>query len=363
MVRLGDVLDYEQPSNYIIANDNYNDKFTTPVLTAGKSFILGYTDEKEGIFNKLPVIIFDDFTTAIKYVDFPFKVKSSAMKILKSKQGTYIKYAYYLMTTIKIDTELHKRYWISQYSNIQIPLPPLGEQKKIADELDTITGLITKRKVQIAKLDVLVKAKFVEMFGDPVINPMGWEEGTIRDIVSEVKYGTSHPAVEGGKYPYLRMNNITYEGHLDTSNLKQIDIPQNEYEKCVVKYGDILFNRTNSKELVGKTCIYNLEIPMIVAGYIIRVRVNEKAIPIYLSSVLNSKYGKHTLFGICKAIVGQANINAQELQNIKVLIPPLPLQNKFADYVTKVEDAKTKMQNGLKHLEMLYKERMQEYFE
>lgn len=251
----------------------------------------------------------------------------------------------------------------SALRKMEIPLPPLEEQKKIAEELNKISDLIAKRKSQIEKLDLLVKAKFVEMFGDPVENHMGWNTGTIRDIVCEVKYGTSRPAVEGGKYPYLRMNNITYEGHLDISRLKYIDISDNEYEKCVVKNGDVLFNRTNSKELVGKTCVYNLDMPMIIAGYIIRVRVNDENNSIYLSALLNSKYGKEKLFNMCKSIVGQANINAQELQNIKILIPPVMLQNQFADYVLKVEQTKTKIQQGLNQLETLYKERMQTYFE
>lgn len=363
MVKLGEVLEYEQPTKYIVQSESYDEAFSTPVLTAGQSFILGYTNEKDNIYNNLPVIIFDDFTTATKYVDFPFKVKSSAMKILKANEKADIKYLFYLMSTIKIDTRLHKRYWISRYSNMAIDLPPLDEQKRIAEELDKISGLISKRKSQLEKLDLLVKAKFVEMFGDPVTNPMGWETGTIRDVVREVKYGTSRPSVEGGKYPYLRMNNITYDGYLDISNLKQIDIPDNEVEKCIVKKGDILFNRTNSKELVGKTCVYNLDIPMIIAGYIIRVRVNEKVEPTYLSAILNSKYGKGTLFEMCKAIVGQANINAQELQNIKILIPPLYLQNQFAGYVAKVEQCKTKLQQGMEQLETLYKARMQDYFE
>ena len=160
MVKLGDVLKYEQPTKYIVSSDIYNENFEIPVLTAGKSFLLGYTNEKKNIFTNTPVIIFDDFTTAIKFVDFPFKVKSSAMKILNPTDKINIKYIYYLMTTIKSDTGLHKRYWISKYANIKITLPPLEVQKQIADELDRITGLMEKRKAQLEKLDVLVKSRF-----------------------------------------------------------------------------------------------------------------------------------------------------------------------------------------------------------
>ena len=200
------------------------------------------------------------------------------------------------------------------------------------------------------------------MFGDPVTNPKEWESGTIRDIASEVKYGTSSPATEGGKYIYLRMNNITYDGHLDLSNLKHIDLPDDQLAKYQVQKGDVLFNRTNSKELVGKTCVFKEDIPMVIAGYIIRVRVNARANPEYLSAILNSKYGKRTLLDMCKSIVGQANINAQELQNIDILIPPLALQNEFAAFIEQLDKSKFTIRRSLEKLEMLYQALLQEYF-
>ena len=133
---LGECLDYEQPTKYIVKSTKYNDSYKTPVLTAGKSFILGYTDESEGIFTQTPVIIFDDFTTDTKFVDFKFKVKSSAMKILHPKENADIKFLYYLMQTIRHRSDTHKRYWISEYAKIKIPLPPLEIQKRIVARLD-----------------------------------------------------------------------------------------------------------------------------------------------------------------------------------------------------------------------------------
>ena len=131
MVELGEVLDYEQPTKYIVDSVDYDDKYKTPVLTAGKTFVLGYTNEKNGIFQeKLPVIIFDDFTTATKFVDFPFKVKSSAMKILHAdKTKVNIKFIFRAMQRIVFPINEHKRYWISEYSKIKIPLPPIEVQK------------------------------------------------------------------------------------------------------------------------------------------------------------------------------------------------------------------------------------------
>ena len=140
MVELGEILDYEQPTNYIVHSTNYSNEYNTPVLTAGKSFILGHTNEQKGIFpkEKLPVIIFDDFTTSTKFVDFPFKVKSSAMKILLSKntEKFNIKFIFYALKNINFQPRQHKRFWISQYSKFKIPLPPIEVQKEIVAEIE-----------------------------------------------------------------------------------------------------------------------------------------------------------------------------------------------------------------------------------
>lgn len=137
------LLSYEQPTNYIVKDTNYKSKYETPVLTAGKSFILGYTDEKENIFSELPVIIFDDFTTESKFVDFPFKVKSSAMKILHINIDLVLpKFAFYLIQATQIDHDNHQRYWISTYSQEEIALPPLKEQERILSKLEYYYALL-----------------------------------------------------------------------------------------------------------------------------------------------------------------------------------------------------------------------------
>ena len=243
----------------------------------------------------------------------------------------------------------------SDLAKFEFDLPPIAEQRKLADLLWAANETREAYKKLLLATDELVKSQFIEMFGDPVTNEKGWERGTIRDIAKEVKYGTSKPAAEGGQYPYLRMNNITYAGQLDLSDLKFINIPDSELEKFIVRKGDVLFNRTNSKELVGKTCVFDFDDLMIIAGYIIRVRVNQKATPVYLSAVLNSDYGKLTLRTMCKKIIGQANINARELQDIEILIPPLPLQNRFADFVKQADKSKFELQRTLDEFELLYK--------
>lgn len=144
--KLEDIVSYKQPAAYIVDSTNYDDDFPTPVLTAGKSFIIGYTNEMNGIYSNLPCIIFDDFTTDSKLVDFPFKVKSSAMKILQVNKEIEIEYVAIFMCITRLIGDTHKRYWISEYSKLPIPIPPREEQKRIIDtvhkmsaQFDTIT--------------------------------------------------------------------------------------------------------------------------------------------------------------------------------------------------------------------------------
>ena len=139
---LEDIIDYEQPTQYIVASTDYNDEYKTPVLTAGKSFILGYTNESNGIYNNLPTIIFDDFTTDSRLVDFPFKVKSSAMKILQVSKDINIQYVAYFMSITRLAGNTHKRYWISEYSKIPIPIPPKAEQYRIVQIISEIENKI-----------------------------------------------------------------------------------------------------------------------------------------------------------------------------------------------------------------------------
>lgn len=252
---------------------------------------------------------------------------------------------------------------LSILRNFEVPIPALSMQKQIVDVLDKAEKIIEARQQQLQKLDELVKARFVEMFGDFPLNPKGWEITTIRDIVTDVRYGSSRPAVDGGKYPYLRMNNITYGGELDLTDIKRIDIPDNELDKCTVRRGDVLFNRTNSKELVGKTCVYNRDEMMVLAGFVIRVRVTERILPEYLSAFLNTDFSKQMLLGMCKTAIGQANINAQEMQNIEIYLPPTELQRQFVQFKEQADKSKIAVQKALDEAQLLFDSLMQKYFE
>lgn len=163
--KIGDSLDYEQPTNYLVSSTEYSDKHSTPVVTAGKTFILGYTDETSGIFSDgLPVIIFDDFTTASQFVDFPFKAKSSAMKILKSKENTDIKFMYEALQMVNYETGAHGRHWISVFAEMEILTPDYKEQIKISSFLSAIDKKINSVNTLLLQTENWKKGLLQKMF-------------------------------------------------------------------------------------------------------------------------------------------------------------------------------------------------------
>ena len=221
---LGEVTKYEQPTKYLVQSTNYSDNFATPVLTAGKTFILGYTDETNGIYraSKTPVIIFDDFTTANKWVDFDFKAKSSAMKMITSINDSrfILKYIYYWLNTLPselIDGD-HKRQWISNFYNKKIPLPPLQVQSEIVRILDTFTALTTELTTELT-----LRQKQYEYYRDRLLT---FEEGEVewKTLGEVVKIQRGRRLVkseleEVGRYAVFQ-NCMTPLGYYHESNVK-----------------------------------------------------------------------------------------------------------------------------------------------
>lgn len=214
--KLEEFISYEQPTKYIVDSNQYDDSYKIPVLTAGKSFILGYTDEKNNIFDNLPVIIFDDFTTSVQFVDFPFKVKSSAMKLLKNTEQADIKYCYYLLKFLQHTPENHKRQWLSATSQNIVELPIIEKQKNIVRKLDKILEVIDNQNKQLELLDEAIKARFVEMFGNPENNLYNFSKMKLGKIC-DVRDGThDSPKYQTVGYPLITSKNLT-SGEIDLS--------------------------------------------------------------------------------------------------------------------------------------------------
>lgn len=220
---LGDVLDYEQPWKYLVDSTNYDNSYKTPVLTAWQTFILWYTDEEDWIYQaskENPVIIFDDFTTAFKWVDFSFKAKSSAMKMLTSKniKEYNLRYVFFAMSCLTYSPQDHARQWIQTYSKIQIPIPPIEIQKEIVKILDTFTLLEAELEAELE-----ARKKQYEYYRDDLLSfgddEVEWK--TLDDVCLSINAGWDLPEkyLKGQKepselFPYPIYSNWTDESAL-----------------------------------------------------------------------------------------------------------------------------------------------------
>ena len=220
--KLDNCLKFEQPTPYLVKSTEYDDSYETPVLTAGQSLLLGYTNESDGIFKaskENPCIIFDDFTTSFHWIDFDFKVKSSAMKMLRPQKDVNFRYVYYTMLGINFVPGGHQRHWISKYSQFEIPIPSQEEQQRIVGILDTFTASIDNLKQQIAE-----RRKQYEYYRDSLLDlegKVGVEMKKMCDVIyvkkgeyitkKETKEGI-YPVILGGKEPAYYIDRFNHTG-------------------------------------------------------------------------------------------------------------------------------------------------------
>ena len=224
---------------------------------------------------------------------------------------------------------------------LRFRLPSLERQRELAELLWAGEGLKSTYRQLLFACDEQVKSRFVEMFGKG-----NWPESSIGDLASDIRYGTSKKAAEEGEYTYLRMNNMTDNGRLDLSDTKRITLIGDELNSCLVRKGDVLFNRTNSREKVGKTAVFDFDEPMVIAGYIIRVRLKPMMRSRYLSVFMNLASTKKLLRDMAKGAVHQANINAKEMAAIELPVPPIELQDEFLSYVVQVDKSEFRCPSG-----------------
>lgn len=346
--RFDDLLDYIQPTKYIVSSTEYSDNYKTPVLTAGKSFIKGYTNEENDIFNSLPVIIFDDFTTANKYVNFPFKVKSSAMKILKAKDSAVnIKYAYYYMQTVRITFETHKRYWISEYSKLSIPCPPLQEQQAIVAKIEELLSELENGKQQLQTVQQQLKVyrqSLLKWAFEGRLTNKSVKDGELPKDWKLVKFGTLFsdtpqnglykPSTQyGSGIPIIRIDGF-YDGIiLKDYNYKRVNLSDSEKNKYQICIGDILVNRVNSMSHLGKCgLVKSLNEETVFESNIMKIRVRkELAIPEYITKYLSSKKGISELTKNAKHAVNQASINQTDVSNAFIPICSIKEQQLVID--------------------------------
>ena len=359
---IGSITKYEQPTNYLVKSTNYHESYTTPVLTAGKTFILGYTNEVNGIYkaSQAPVIIFDDFTTANKWVDFDFKAKSSAMKMITSQDESKVllKYIYYWLNTLpsEIVEGDHKRQWISSFCNKRIPIPcpskpekSLGIQRKIVEILDKFTTLE-------AELDC--RKRQYEFYRNQLLTfeyeAVEWKK---LGEVFETRNGYTPSKANGefwnnGTIPWFRMEDIRTNGHILKDSILHIT-PKAIKGKGLFKADSIIMATTAT---IG-------EHALLIADSLANQRFTNFNIRKSLSDKLTSKFVYYYFFVIdewCKQNVNVSSFPSVEIERLKKLpfpIPPLVEQERIVEILDKFDTLTTSISEGLpKEIELRRKQ-------
>ncbi|MCC7575935.1 MAG: restriction endonuclease subunit S [Methanomethylovorans sp.] len=326
-----------------------------PIIDQGQEYIAGYSNDRHGIFNEVPAIIFGDHTRILKYIDFPFFLGADGVKLLKNRnKNVECKYLYYCLLNSRIPNTGYNRHfkWLKE---IQIMICPIEKQKKIIDILDKAKSLIDLRKKQIEKMDLLIKSKFIEMFGDPVTNPKKWRVVTFAEVATI----DTHMTTDWEKYnglPHIGIENIEKDtGHITKLKLvRDSELISGKYifDKRHIIYSKIRPN-LNKVALPDFTGVCSAD------AYPILPKSNTTRY--YLAFILRSQHFLDYILSHSDR-TNIPKVNKKQLAGFELPLPPVEDQNSFTLFVDSVEEQKYMLQHGLHKMEINYKSLMQEYF-
>ncbi len=363
-------LDYQQPTPYLVTDTNYSKNYGTPVLTAGKTFLLGYTNEQHGIFKDgLPVIIFDDFTTATQFVDFPFKAKSSAMKILQAKNEASIKFMYEVLQMISYEVGAHERHWISKFAPMLVPVPvEPAEQYRIANCLSSLDDVIAAegQKVEALKAhkkglmqelfpaegETLPKRRFPEFRG-----ALEWKVQALGELGKFIGGGT--PSKDNdehwkGNIPWISSSDVIEDDIYNISINRFItEEAIQESATKIVPEGSILFV---SRVGTGKLVVSNKDL---CTSQDFTNFISEKLYNYYLAYFFLAK--KSALIGLGQG-TSIKGFSKNDLENFKVIYPQTEEQHRIADCLSSLDTLITAQSQKLETLRQHKKGLMQQLF-
>lgn len=355
-VELGEVLNYEQPQKYIVKDTNYDKSYRTPVLTAGQTFILGYTNEIEGIYcasKDNPVIIFDDFTTSFHWVDFDFKIKSSAMKMLRVKdtKKCLFKYIFYAMQTIKYVPYGHTRQWIENYSRLQIPLPPLAVQREIVQILDKFTLLSAELTAELT-----ARRKQYEFYRDKLLDfnftmiKVMWKSlGELGDFYGGLN-GKTKSDFTNGNAKLITYKNVYLNSALRLDVEDTVIIEPNEKQNTL-QYGDIIFTGSSeTPEECGFSSVVTKETneKLYLNSFCFFLRLHD-------SKILLPEFSKYLFrsnnlrIQICKTASGvtRYNVSKDKMKKVVIPVPPIDVQERIVKVLDNFDAICSDLEIGL----------------
>ena len=348
-----------------IKTDEYHSNGKHPIIDQGQEMVAGFTDLEDGLLDAVPAIVFGDHTRIIKYVDCPFFLGADGVKVLRSKvPNANYRYLYYALKNAKIPNTGYNRHykWLKE---LEIEYPPIDQQVKTVKVLDKVESIIYNRQNQLQKLDELVKARFVELFGNPVLNSMNWQQKNLGDIAFKIGSGATP---KGGKESYrnngislIRSMNVR-NGQFEYKDLAHISDEQAaRLENVIVEKNDVLLNITGAS--VARCCIVPDNIlPARVNQHVCIIRCKDDILPEFLNFLLIDNNYQDLLWGIAGSGATREAITKQQIESLQIIVPPKIKQSEFVLFAQQVDKSKVAVQKSLDEAQLLFDSLMQQYF-
>ena len=341
------------------------------VIDQGQNNIAGYTNTDDGLFEDVPAIVFGDHTRIIKYVDEPFFLGADGVKLLKSKiKDANYKYLYYALRNARIpDTGYNRHFkWLKE---INLEYKDAESQKNIVKTLDTVTNIIELYKVELSKLDNLIRARFVEMFGDPVKNTKGWEVKRLGELSIQINSGNTP---KGGSSVYVdegiaffRSQNV-WKDHLEMEDIVYISNDTHaSMKRSGLKNGDILMTKTGrintENSSLGRAALYVGEDDKAnVNGHVYFIRLKPEVNNKFILRILVSVEYRDLIRRVCVGGIDKRQLNKEHIENFPIICPPDSLIDKYIELVDHIDKSKVEVKRALDEAQLLFDSLMQKYF-
>lgn len=344
-----------------IKKEDYLETGKYAIVDQGQSFIAGYSNNDESLYKNIPIILFGDHTRTLKYIDFPLFIGADGVKILRLKENfknINVKYVYYFLKTIELPSDGYSRHF-KYLKQVVIPIPNKEVQDNIVRVLDKAQELIDKRKEQIEALDELVKSKFIEMFGDPVSNPMNWQKKRLADECTIITGNTPSRKVDeyyGDYIEWIKSDNITGAGTYITTAREYLSEKGLDVGRSVRENSILMTCIAGSIKCIGNVAIANRKVAF-------NQQING------IEPVNNNVYFMLQQFNLSQTYI-QSTINMSlkgilskgQLSELEFIFPPIDKQNEFGAFFKQVDKLKFEMEKSLKELEDNFDSLMQKAF-
>lgn len=364
MARFTDIFSDETKEGYKIPKEKYLKQGTYPIIDQGQEYIAGYTNDSDGLYRNVPAIIFGDHTRIIKYIDMPFFLGADGVKLLKAKDSNAnYKYLYYALTNAKIPNTGYNRHfkWLKE---VELSLPSLSKQLHIVTILDKLTTLISLRKQQLAKLDELVKARFVEMFGEPGQDPNNWGLKSLGECCILNPSKNQNKRLNSNlMVSFVPMSSVLENGNIDVTDIREYQKVRNGF--TYFAENDVLFAKITPCMENGKGAIaqglYN-GIGFGSTEFHVLRPIEKKSNSYWLYALTTSEKFRMEAASKMTGSAGQRRVPALFLENYKVCLPPIILQNQFETFVRSINALKLTIRLCVDKMEVLKNSLMQKFF-